>query len=362
MIIDPVGAFDRIKENFILYIKTAFGTRFPSLEEERERLLSKPGVVAQDIWVEPLLKYKSSDKTIEMLSDVDLPGLDKDAIAAFKKLAQSGLFSKERPVPLYAHQVEMLKKVLSGRNCVITSGTGSGKTEAFLLPLFAQLANEMINWERPGSKHANWGDWWHNELWTKKCDEEKKSPRVSQRSNETRPSALRAIILYPMNALVEDQLTRLRTALDSDEARQNIEALSNGNLIYLGRYNGSTPVAGYEYIHTKSGKLRPNRGKLKELADTMSDIEKASKQAEGTESRYFFPRVDGAEMRCRWDMQNNPPDILITNTSMLSVMLMRESDSEIFEKTRKWLAAEDVPQKQHYLIVFHLGQISLTPA
>ena len=45
-------------------------------------------------------------------------------------------------------------------------------------------------------------------------------------------------------------------------------------------------------------------------------------------------------MRSRWDMQDAPPDILITNFSMLSIMLMRDADNGIFEKTRKWLEKE----------------------
>ena len=55
---------------------------------------------------------------------------------------------------------------------------------------------------------------------------------------------------------------------------------------------------------------------------------------------YFFPRLDGSEMRSRWDMQDHPPDILITNFSMLSIMLMREADQGIFEQTRRWLQDE----------------------
>ena len=51
-------------------------------------------------------------------------------------------------------------------------------------------------------------------------------------------------------------------------------------------------------------------------------------------------------MRSRWDMQDHPPDILITNFSMLSVMLMRDADEGIFEKTKHWLEKEDS--------VFHL--------
>ena len=56
----------------------------------------------------------------------------------------------------------------------------------------------------------------------------------------------------------------------------------------------------------------------------------------------FFPRIDGAEMRTRFDIQVAPPDILITNYSMLSIMLMRDIDSEIFDKTREWLECKDV--------------------
>ena len=38
---DPVGSFENIKENFIRYVKTAFKTKFDSLEKEREELLNK---------------------------------------------------------------------------------------------------------------------------------------------------------------------------------------------------------------------------------------------------------------------------------------------------------------------------------
>ena len=47
--------------------------------------------------------------------------------------------------------------------------------------------------------------------------------------------------------------------------------------------------------------------------------------------------MDGGEMWSRWDMQDHPPDILITNYSMLDVMLLRETESQIFERTAAWL-------------------------
>ena len=82
-------------------------------------------------------------------------------------------------------------------------------------------------------------------------------------------------------------------------------------------------------------------------------------------------------MRSRWDMQDDPPDILITNYSMLSVMLMRDADDPIFSKTKDWLDEEGsvfhlIIDELHlnrgtagtevaYLIRLLLGRLGLTP-
>jgi hypothetical protein len=183
-----------------------------------------------------------------------------------------------------------------------------------------------------------------------------RSYRVPQRSHENRDAAVRALILYPMNALVEDQLTRLRRALDSEEARQWFQDNRNGNRIYFGRYNGVTPVPGHEINEHNN----PNSKKIEALVEAMRQmelsitaaqqhaeeereklIEQGYSPEEATEKArevtFFFPRFDGAEMRCRWDMQEAPPDILITNYCMLSIMLMRDVDKNIFDRTREWL-------------------------
>lgn len=59
------------------------------------------------------------------------------------------------------------------------------------------------------------------------------------------------------------------------------------------------------------------------------------------DSSFIHPSVDGAELSNRWDMHHHPPDILITNVSMLSAMLNREAEEPIFKKTRKWLEEND---------------------
>lgn len=348
---DPVGSFEKIRNNFILYLKTAFGTQFPGMEREREAMLRRPEVLNQQPWIEPLPRYQVS-RALATLGLEDLPSFSPEALQRFKDLSLCGLVGN---YPLYTHQISMLQRAVNGENAVVTAGTGSGKTEAFLLPLFAYMASESLNWDAPRLRPPHLDDWWSNNDWQSSCKNSAgriiRSFRIPQRCHETRPAAVRALILYPMNALVEDQLTRLRRALDSRQARQWFSEHMNGNRIYFGRYTGNTPVPGHE----QNPRGNPDRQRIECLARKLAELARgaaeASEQAERKEREartererenardimYFFPQLDGGEMRSRWDMQQSPPDILITNYSMLSIMLMREADSPIFEQTREWL-------------------------
>ncbi|MBC2698912.1 MAG: DEAD/DEAH box helicase [ANME-2 cluster archaeon] len=334
---DQIGAFDTIRDNFILYIKTAFGTRFPYIEDEREALLREPRVMCQEPWIEPLPVYQKSGKTISSLAEEDLSGLNEQEITDFKSLVSCGLF---KDYELHAHQAEMLKKTLDCNNCIVTAGTGSGKTESFLLPLFAYLSRESSKWEAPGTPDSRVNNWWNDTQWQNSCIGDNKriqhTYRIPQRGHEKREAAVRALIIYPMNALVEDQLTRLRKALDSDDARKWFQNDRQGNKIYFGRYNSSTPIPGHEF--TKPG--NPDKKRIEKLTKSLKEMDYAAKAAEKhsletgeNDAKFYFPRLDGSEMRSRWDMQDSPPDVLITNFSMLSIMLMREADEAIFEKT-----------------------------
>ena len=344
---DVVSAFDKVRDSYVDYVKTAFGTQFPGLEAEREALLRQPGVICQEPWIEPIPRYRTSGKKIQDLTSTDLPGLNPGEIKAFRSLASCGLVGDYE---LHDHQVTMLGTVLSGENAVVTAGTGSGKTEAFLLPLLAYLVQESAGWCQPSPRMPNQDDWWRTLRWPSgRGMAAQESLRVQQRGNEQRDAAVRGLILYPMNALVEDQMSRLRGALDSPEARNWFNQNRHGNRFYFGRYNSETPVPGHEHRPTGN----PDRDRINRLVSTLKEAESAAdaaaKHALDTgkpEVRYFFPRLDGSEMRSRWDMQDHPPDILITNFSMLSVMLMRDADAGIFEKTRQWLEKEDS--------VFHL--------
>lgn len=353
---DPIGSFETIKENFIRYVKTAFGTRFEGVEKERYDLLNYDKVLYRKPWIEPLPDYVSSGKKINDLTAEDLGNALNEAEAkAFKGLVNTGLVGN---FPLHSHQAEMLKQALLGNNCIITSGTGSGKTESFLLPLFAQLSKELANWQAPNQKSASVNTWWQENggLSAREIVNNSNftlSDAVRQRNHETRKAGVRALILYPMNALVEDQMSRLRKALDSDDTRDWLSKNTNGNAIYFGRYNGSSPVAGELKKVKDDGTLTINTRKVNQLKEQLQQIETDSNRVEqyiqqtgksGSEAKdlkSFFQRLDGTEMRSRFDMQVAPPDIMITNYSMLSIMLMRDIDKGIFDETKQWIEEDE---------------------
>lgn len=350
---DPIGAFDHTRDAVVGYIRTAFRTQSPGFEAEREQLLRAPGRLSHDPWIEALPRYRSSGRHVRDLSASDVPGLSDRERAEFGELASCGLAGD---FPLRTHQAQMLRQVMAGSNCVVTAGTGSGKTEAFLLPLLAYLSRESAEWAPPGPAPAHRDDWWRSKQHAAACytptpsgksQKLTKTLRVPQRAGETRAAAVRALLLYPMNALVEDQLSRLRRALDSPAAREWLQANRSGNKLYFGRYNGKTPVPGHETKPPAAGG-GPDQDRIERLQAELAAADQAATIAAGYAQQHagepgaaevpsYFPQMDGAEMRCRWDMQDAPPDVMITNQSMLSVMLMRDADSPIFDSTRDWL-------------------------
>jgi len=161
-LINPIYSYKEIKENFILYVKTAFGTRYDSIEKEREELLNTDSIVSREPWIEPLPSYNNIERNgeklrISSLEESDLPGMNIEARSLFKEFILKGLISGNYPI--YQHQAEMLQKALLGKNCIITSGTGSGKTESFLLPMLADIMKEAES-EWSTSENYTTHEWW----------------------------------------------------------------------------------------------------------------------------------------------------------------------------------------------------------
>lgn len=377
--LDPIGAYKEIHSLYLSYLDTAYRLRREDLAIERRRLLSQPGTLMPEPFLEPILRYQPSDRALESFLD------DETEINPFKRFSReqriailemiySGLFpGKDGAGELkrvsafkpYKHQVDMLWRGLkSGRPGIVTSGTGSGKTESFLLPVLSELVAEATRWPVPKSDYL--GNQWWKEGSQFSLHREGESPN--------RPKAVRALLLYPMNALVEDQMVRLRKMLDSSEACEVLDTRANGNRIFFGRYTGASPVAGYrEHPRSKDSKkekLRQTRVK-KAMQDAAKHYKAACSADQSAEefnltvnepdkkkndsTRFLFPSPQGAELISRWDMQETPPDLLVTNVSMLNAMLSREVEAPIFDQTRAWLETD--PDAYFFLVLDELHLI-----
>jgi len=377
--IDPIGGFERIREFLLSYMDTAFRIRDSKVAEDRRHLLRQPGTLSNELFLEPVRRYEVVKEPLESLLEGDggpLAHLTADGRRAFVELALSGLFPgiktkderllRKSEFPPYLHQWQMLcRGVRRGSPGIVTSGTGSGKTESFMLPVLAMLAAEAVQWPAP-SDHRGTRQWFESDA----------AAFVPSRSDESagRPKAVRALVLYPMNALVEDQMTRLRKTLDSESAREIMAKRFAGNRLFFGRYTSATPVTGHakhprrDDVDTRR-KQKRKEGELRESLRVMAESQDLARRHDAREARmaqeagkkppeptrFLFPSVDGSEMVSRWDMQAAAPDILVTNTSMLATMLAREVDSPIFEQTRQWLESDE--QSYFFLVLDELHLI-----
>ena len=349
---DPIGAFNKIKDDYIRYFAHAYRINNSELNKERIAQLKENDSLYKEPYLEILPEYElvKGLKSIKELAPqfTNSFGSLKMSNSFFAKFIVPGLMNY---VP-YGHQLGMLTKAFAERkNVVITSGTGSGKTESFLLPLFAEIFKEAQTW--PAANYVDGTKWYLGAH----------EPR--QRLGEKRTAAVRALVLYPMNALVEDQMSRLRKSLDNDDVRSYFDSAEglHGNRIYFGRYTGNTIAKkSYDIIRTYNENGLQDaeeevESELQEIFERYNNIRAyynnlpEEQKKDKKDTLYVSTRLENSvrtsEMVTRWDMQVTPPDIMITNTSMLSIMLMRKAEENIWSSTRKWLKED----RSH---VFHL--------
>jgi DEAD/DEAH box helicase domain-containing protein len=338
---NPVRFFENLRDMYLRYLDSPYDLRYQDLTAERRQLLDQDGRIYRRPLIEPIPAYRTSGQSFSQAAQALLSGnWQPTEIADAVGFISQGLFPPN--LALHQHQLDVFREVVvNGADTVVTTGTGSGKTECFLLPVIASIVRESADWSSPSPRPARW-DWWDD--FTMQGTQRRWAPRISQRAHETRPAAIRALILYPLNALVEDQLVRLRTALDGPQARAWLQTNRNSNRIYFGRYTGRTPISGSDI-----GRLR----------DELRSIHRDAQAAAGNAAERFFQSMDGAEMWSRQDMQDAPPDILITNYSMLNIMLMRTIEATIFDQTRIWLQGSS--KRVFHLVVDELHTYRGTP-
>lgn len=251
---NPILQAKLIEENFSEYIESTFEIR----DSEYDFLFKKELQKMKDSlykgpYLHSFLPF-AQEKTINELineDDVNNPG-NKILHPNFALLDVTKEHLNRK---LYWHQVEAIKKIESGRSVVITTGTGSGKTQCFMYPILDSIIKEI--------------------------------------ANGNTESGVRAIFLFPMNALINDQIDRIR------------EMLSGYQKITFGFFTGETPE---------------------------DDLKKAK---ESFKSMYGDDAADN-ELLTRKQMRDTPPHILFTNYSMLEYLLLRPQDSKmISEKSLK---------------------------
>ena len=276
--------------------------------------MRQKGVVAQD----PFIEATPAFATARFLRDLEESRPDA-APKGLSELMEHGI-PLDR-FPLYTHQEEaLLSSFGDSGNLLIATGTGSGKTEAFVLPILARILKETDAWKTPsGAAEPGYFDL-DSQLW------------IHSRRHETREPGIRAIILYPMNSLVNDQMSRLRRVLALNDSPDWQRKHLNGNLIHFGMYTSLTPPTRGPYSRTKREQFERYLQNLEEQWDNLT---------EDLRNTGNWSATGTSEMLCRWDIQAAPPDILVTNYSMLEYMLIRPIESPIFEATRCWLAGAD---------------------
>ena len=247
---NPIFAADNIKDEFIGYISTLFHISDKRYASQFVAALQEDGTVCKGPYLDVSDSYKTGKSLAQMIEE-------GDASPLFRTL-EGDIPDGEKEIQidrsLYLHQERALRKTNQGKNLIVTTGTGSGKTECFIIPIINHLLRE------------------------------------AEEGNLT--SGVRAILIYPMNALANDQMKRLRNLL------------KNYPDITFGVYNSSTKQS---------------------EQDGIAEYGKIYKDANG----YPLKPLKN-EIISRDQMQKKPPHILVTNYAMLEYMMLRPKDDLVF--------------------------------
>ena len=237
---------EKIRQRYENYLKTSFFFKDPALRVSFRDALKEEG---------SLLKGPYPERSRRFRLGPDARSLARECFPD----ASDNLLPALIDGPLYAHQERAVRAThVEGRNIVVATGTASGKTESFLYPVLFELYRQHL-------------------------------------AGELEEPGVRALILYPMNALANDQRERL------GKICEELRKAATGFEPTFGQYIGQTP-------ENKNDRWRNASAREEE-------------------------RLPG-ELVYRDDMRCDPPHILLTNYSMLEYLLIRPDDSPLFDAGR----------------------------
>lgn len=317
-----------IKDSLKSYLKTAYRTNSENFNDALiDFIINEKSPVFKDPLYEVIPRY---DKYKSEFGEIIDSYFKSDSEVVKRFFSSLDLNDKT----LFQHQVESIQASISDQeNIIVTTGTGSGKTLCFLIPLLFNLTREALGY---GDKRKGWPsvDKPKNDYWWL---DDKSIFKPSRES--VRTPAVRCLMLYPLNALVRDQIETLRSILGGRNAETFYENTLFNDRIYFGQYNGDTIGSkGSNDLTTnyRSTEVNNVREELLSLHKELSTLSPEDPSYNEIKTRIQDPT--SSEMLTRWDMQIAPPDILITNFSMLAIMLVREHEKTIFDQTKKWLS------------------------
>lgn len=259
---NPIEASKNIKDEFISYVSTNFHIADKDYAKQFTEGLNKVNEVAKGPYLDINDSFETGENIETLISQGELSPL-------FQEL-ENGVSESDKEIKLkrklYLHQEQAIRKINQKHNLVVTTGTGSGKTECFILPIINHLLRE--------------------------------------KEQDTLTSGVRAILIYPMNALANDQMKRLR------------QILKNYPDITFGVYNSSTQETEEKGIAEYGRIFKDANGQaLKPLPN---------------------------EVISRKTMRQTPPHILVTNYAMLEYMMLRPNDDVVFSGAKlKFLVLDE---------------------
>jgi superfamily II DNA/RNA helicase len=272
--LDPIAATEQPRENFIRHLMTAYPLRDPHLRYGLKEQLKQPGTV----WQHPYLEGSQPYRAASSVSDLVGQGILHPEMESLFQPSQRSL---------YEHQEKAVKTVIQDKqNIVVATGTGSGKTECFLIPMLDMLLREEDNLALSG---------------------------------------VRALILYPMNALVNDQVKRLRKLLCLQETIK----------IRFGFYTSRTETKPKDAEESLRRELQAYEGK--ELQELFSATEKQNLDLSTKDKlvEQAIAKITAIQAISREEIWEKPPHILVTNYSMLEHMLIRPKErQEVFAASK----------------------------
>src|SRR5438093_2054081 len=138
----PIAVFDNLREMYLRYLESRFDLRYPDLVQERRQLIDQDGRIYRYPLIEAVPAYRKCDDSFSQVAHALLdPVWPPQLVQQFAVFVGLGLFpAGRRP---YVHQRDAFNEsVIQGHDVIVTTGTGSGKTECFFLPIAAALIRE----------------------------------------------------------------------------------------------------------------------------------------------------------------------------------------------------------------------------